>query len=83
MTNQHPIASPQLNEKPHFHEWPIGKSITYHHLANPDVIYGPVLVVDIDHSADRLIVSDDSFTGKCYGLMRLVNRFKVVTITAP
>ena len=64
-------------------EWPIGRSVTYHHLADPDVIYGPVLVVDIEHSTDKLIVSDDSFTGKCYGLMRLVTCFKVVTTTAP
>ena len=72
-----------MNLLPRPREWPIGHMVTYHHIANPDAIRGPVLVLSLEQSADNYIVSNDPFAGLCYSLPRLTTRFKAVTTTTP
>ena len=64
-------------------EWPIGHMVTYHHIANPDAIRGPVLVLSAEDSTNNYIVSSDPFAGQCYLLPRLTTRFNVVTTATP
>ena len=72
-----------MNLFPQSNEWPVGQVITYNHIASPDAICGPVLVVGIHHSTDRLIVSADRFSGRCFSLLRSVTNFQAIPTTLP
>ena len=72
-----------MNLFPRSREWPIGHWVTYHHIASPDVIRGPVLVLSAEDSSNNYIVSSDPFAGRCYFLPRLTTRFKAVTTATP